>query len=74
MPTPTITQTPTSDGVLLRVTFTRPYKIIAYARDKETGRVWDIKEILSEKSSHLVSLKIPRFHGDTVIVVHPLAQ
>lgn len=73
MPDVVVTQVPTNRGVFLKIEMDAPYRVIAYVRDTNTAKIWDLKELLSPKKVHTVTLNVPKSTGDPIIVVHPLA-
>lgn len=72
MNTITIAQYPTGNGVLLKLTLATAASVIVYAKDELTGKIYDLKEILSSQTVHYVTLQIPTSHGQTKIVAHAL--
>lgn len=68
----TIAQYATSNGVLLKLSLDQAAAVIVYARDDNTGKIYDLKEVLSEETVHYVSLSIPTNHGTTMIVARAI--
>lgn len=62
----------TTDGIFVTLTLSEESAIIVYAREEETGKVYELVEVLSKRSHHFVSLKVPPHHGNAIIVAHAI--
>ena len=67
-----IAQTPIANGVLVTVSLSSAAPIIVYAQDKESKKVYDLKEVLDAQTVHNVPLKVPVHFGDMAIVARPI--